>query len=304
MMRDIFISVIITAYNRKDFLLDAIKSALNQTLDKKYYEIIVIKNFNDEIIDTFIENNNIIQILMDGTIGKFLYAGINESHGQIISFLDDDDLFFNNKLEDVYNLFKNNNIVYYHNLLEYINENKISINKRNYNISFNLSSISIKKDIINMDALKEISIDQDIFMYLCALESNGKIIRGKETLTYYRFHNSVSNYVENNDFKLTHKTELFKNAVSNVYNIYNKFHNNKVKLFLFNQIITLKLELNILYKIGYCKSNYKIDKNEILKYLYIFQYGDSKKLYYIKLLKLFELFMPNSIIKNIELFYT
>ena len=37
-----YISVIITAYNRKEFLLNAIKSALNQTLDKKYYEIIVI----------------------------------------------------------------------------------------------------------------------------------------------------------------------------------------------------------------------------------------------------------------------
>ena len=42
-----YISVIITAYNRKDFLFNAIKSVVNQTLDKKYYEIIVIKNFED-----------------------------------------------------------------------------------------------------------------------------------------------------------------------------------------------------------------------------------------------------------------
>ncbi|WP_241760253.1 glycosyltransferase [Thermoplasma volcanium] len=37
------ISVIIIAYNGKKYILDAVKSALNQTLDKKYYEIIVIE---------------------------------------------------------------------------------------------------------------------------------------------------------------------------------------------------------------------------------------------------------------------
>ncbi|AAT42890.1 glycosyltransferase [Picrophilus oshimae] len=105
-MEDLFISVIITAYNRKEFLLDAVKSALNQTLSKEKYEIIVIKNYNDDNIDEFLNKNNIKNIIMDGTIGEYLYKGINESKGDIISFLDDDDLFFNNKLEYVYNLFK------------------------------------------------------------------------------------------------------------------------------------------------------------------------------------------------------
>ena len=42
-----FISVIITAHNRKEFLLEAVNSALNQTLPKDEYEIIVVKNFQD-----------------------------------------------------------------------------------------------------------------------------------------------------------------------------------------------------------------------------------------------------------------
>ena len=68
-----YISVIITAYNRKEFLLNAIKSAINQTLDKKYYEIIVIKNFEDKNIDEFIDNHNIQKIFIDGTMGEFIY---------------------------------------------------------------------------------------------------------------------------------------------------------------------------------------------------------------------------------------
>ena len=46
-----YISVIITAYNRKKYLLGAVRSALNQTLPKDLYEVIVVKNFRDEIID-------------------------------------------------------------------------------------------------------------------------------------------------------------------------------------------------------------------------------------------------------------
>jgi glycosyltransferase involved in cell wall biosynthesis len=54
------ISVIIIAYNRKIFLKDAIKSVLNQSLDRNLYEIIIVKNFNDKDIDDFIDPNGIV----------------------------------------------------------------------------------------------------------------------------------------------------------------------------------------------------------------------------------------------------
>jgi len=45
------ISVIISAYNRRDFLLKTVNSVANQTLDKNLYEVIVVKNFEDKSID-------------------------------------------------------------------------------------------------------------------------------------------------------------------------------------------------------------------------------------------------------------
>jgi glycosyltransferase involved in cell wall biosynthesis len=39
------ITVILTAYNRRRYLEEAINSTLNQTLSKEFYEVIVIKNF-------------------------------------------------------------------------------------------------------------------------------------------------------------------------------------------------------------------------------------------------------------------
>ena len=186
-----YISIIITAYNRKEFLLNAIKSVLNQTINKKYYEIIVITNFRDESIDDFINANKIKHILMDGTLGEFLYKGALAAKGEIISFLDDDDLFFKDKLDIVYKEFKKDiDIVYYHNLGVSINENgkTIIINSIQTVPDFNMSSISIKKSIITINNVDKISALPDTLMYLFALESNKKIIRGKEKLTYYTFH--------------------------------------------------------------------------------------------------------------------
>ncbi len=214
-----YISVIITAYNRREYLLNAIKSAFNQTLPKDKYEIIIIKNFQDIAIDDFINKNNINNILMDGTVGEFLYAGITASKGKIISFLDDDDLFANNKLEIVYDKFKNNdNLVYYHNDNIPVNHNYEKLgNNRNRGIAFNMSSISIKKEIININNIKEIDSSQDHFMYLSALESNKKIIKGKEKLTYYMYHNSYSNLIIKDFNKFKNYKMKYINQELNLY---------------------------------------------------------------------------------------
>lgn len=194
------ISVIIIAYNRKKYILDAIKSVINQTLYKNYYEIIVIKNFNDNIIDDFIKDYNIKNILMEGGMGEFLYTGIMESKGEIVSFLEDDDLFFNNKLEYIYNLFNNNDdLVYYHNSYIAIKENNEKAQHNNPSNHFNTSCISIKKSIINLEKLKNVELGPDTFMYLSALESKGKLLHNNEKLNFYRVYNSTSNYL-NPDF--------------------------------------------------------------------------------------------------------
>jgi len=209
------ISIIIIAYNRKKFLFDAIKSSLNQTLSRNKYEIIVIKNFKDENIDKFIEINGIKNILMEGTLGKFLSEGIKIANGDIISFLDDDDYFNAVKLEKVSQIFeKNKDIVYFHNNHILINEGKkfikkngflesLKINseellKKSLNINyfgFNLSSISIKKDyyIKYSNLLTELKTHSDDFILFCALDEPTTIYMDSSYLTYYRVHNSQSN---------------------------------------------------------------------------------------------------------------
>ncbi|WMT53758.1 glycosyltransferase family 2 protein [Ferroplasma acidiphilum] len=237
-----YISVIITAYNRKEFLLNAIKSVLNQTLDKKYYEIIVIKNFIDKNIDDFINKNSIIGIIStQESLGGKLIDALNISKGTVISFLEDDDLFFANKLDIVYKKFKkDSDIVYFHNRYVPINSNgkTININNMNTSIDFNISCISIKKSIVKFSKECKNIMSQDTLIYLYALESNKKIIKGKETLTYYMFHDSVSHIVANNLEEYRKHVLTTSDLFLNNYTLFNNLFHSKKAINVLNSRIT------------------------------------------------------------------
>ncbi|MEM4057048.1 MAG: glycosyltransferase family 2 protein [Thermoplasmatales archaeon] len=190
-----YISVIITAHNREKYLKEAIESVLNQTLNRSLYEIIVVKNFENQEIDELIRKNEIINLKSESNslIGEDLALGIEKAKGEIICFLEDDDLFYPNKLEYVYNLFNNDkNLGYYKNNYFPINEQGEPTKFINKNKDFNPSSISIRKDIINIYYLRKVVILSDSFVYCSALESNYKILVNRLVFTKYRIHNSLT----------------------------------------------------------------------------------------------------------------
>jgi len=53
------ISVVVVAYNRRGFLLSALRSIVNQSF--KDYEVIVAKNFHDLDIDDFIKKHGFLR---------------------------------------------------------------------------------------------------------------------------------------------------------------------------------------------------------------------------------------------------
>ncbi len=218
-----YISVIIRAYNRKEYLLEAFKSAINQTLDRDKYEIIVSKNFKDRDLDNYIrKNNGKLIYFKERNMGKHLANEIQYAQGEVICFLDDDDLFSKHKLKFVYSTFnKNKNICYLHNYEYFINDkgkilninlNKYKINKsfllsnkdkqklklirieQDYDPIFNMSSISVKKDsLVNyLGYIKKLTGNQDGFIYFIALNSKMDLYLCNKKLTYYRIHTSTS----------------------------------------------------------------------------------------------------------------
>ena len=121
------ISVIITAYNRKDYLLNAAKSAADQTLSKDLYEVVVVKNFEDKQIDGYIRRLGFKNVVYDTPrYGEQVAVGIEESSGDVLAFLDDDDEFEREKLSEVYKAFsKYREISYFHDTRKFIYYNNV-----------------------------------------------------------------------------------------------------------------------------------------------------------------------------------
>jgi Glycosyltransferases involved in cell wall biogenesis len=112
-----YISVIVTAYNRRRYLPFALRSLEAQTLPRDRFEVIVVKNFEDRESDNIISRNGWKDIYNDDPYhGRMVLAGLEEAKGEVITFLDDDDMYTDNRLEEVYKAFTSfKRLVYFHN---------------------------------------------------------------------------------------------------------------------------------------------------------------------------------------------
>jgi len=112
-----YISVIVTAYNRRRYLPFALRSLEAQTLPRDRFEVIVVKNFEDKESDDIISRNGWKEVYEDTTYhGRKILVGLEESKGDVITFLEDDDVYVSNRLEEVYKAFTSyDRLVYFHN---------------------------------------------------------------------------------------------------------------------------------------------------------------------------------------------
>lgn len=96
------VSVVLPTYNRAHILVRAIDSVLEQTYTN--WELIIIDNHSTDGTDDLVNSyhNPRIQLLKihnDGIIAKSRNVGIRQAKGELIAFLDSDDIWESNKLE-------------------------------------------------------------------------------------------------------------------------------------------------------------------------------------------------------------
>jgi len=203
-----YISVIITAYNRKKYLLGAVRSALNQTLSKDLYEVIVVKNFRDEAIDRQLEKWGVVDLYSDDvSVGGQVSDALGVARGDVISLLDDDDEFLPEKLERVYAAFRDG-VDYYHNGRVVVNEAgkvlrvegysaiikgeeekaKYALEMMVHKAGFYNSSMSFRRVISEALDLEKCDLAIDVFIFTAALLSARAIADDPRPLTLYRVH--------------------------------------------------------------------------------------------------------------------
>ncbi|TPG41659.1 glycosyltransferase family 2 protein [Flavobacterium pectinovorum] len=126
-----FFSIIIPLYNKENHIENTIKSVLNQTFTD--YEIIIINDgstdkseilalgFKDHRIQIYNQKNQGVSVARN--------LGIEKSKGKLIAFLDADDYWFQNHLEELSNLYHN-----FPNCGIYCSRYKIRISKNHFQI--------------------------------------------------------------------------------------------------------------------------------------------------------------------------
>jgi glycosyltransferase involved in cell wall biosynthesis len=219
------LSVVITAYNRFDYVLQAIASVLRQDLPRQDYEILLIKNYIRPELEDYCQREGIRVTTCEGTMGEYIALGISQARGKVICFLEDDDLFDPAKLTGVAALHSELDFAYLHNGYTTIDGTGSSLGPLGSRVlhlkgtgrhrlvvrtgslrpsqvsgllraeaDFNMSCISISRDFGSLvqDRVAQIKGCFDGFLLFQALEMGGAVVAVPRLLTSYRVHDSMS----------------------------------------------------------------------------------------------------------------
>ncbi len=240
------ITVIVYTFDRKDYILSAVQSAANQTLDRNSYEIIAVKGFSDPQIDNEIGKfADLVITVNEKGHGKKIVAALEKSTGEIVCLLDDDDQFTREKLERIKQIFESDSeITLVHNSMDRINEDgaiispeneahgeETVLNTRNPDhkiisrmlarrVNWYSSCMSFRKDIFQEETGTLSKIDQSVdpMLFLMTLRVQGKIVQVGDRLTRYRVHTSTTNYSLSFEEYLSRRKEFYRNTQRN-YNL-------------------------------------------------------------------------------------
>lgn len=314
---DPIISVVITAHNRKKYLINAVKSVLNQDSSRKDFEIIVVKNFTDEDIDSFLEREGIKCIYTDAQVfGEKLAIGIENSTGEVVSFLDDDDEFSRNKISGLIEAFKDQRVGYHHSSIQAIDEsgkeypNGLSKNIPNtivtgnfkpndfkivmrYKLDWYMSAISCRATLLknNSGIIRVAKASLDKLTFLLCVESGGSLYFDSRLLTRYRVHESLTTRITNRDDFLKARKDFYERSLKSLIEASNNYKNKVTRSLIDCEIIHGKLMV-------YFFSDSEEDRISTASIIHYVILSLSKRFYaitYWALLDLFRKIMPNII---------
>jgi len=219
-----YISVIVTAHDRRQYLQGAVESVLGQTLPPEEFEVLVVKFLRDPVLDRWLDAQRprVRTITDEGLprLGQKLARGVAQARGSVLCFLEDDDRYLPNKLASVADRFRRDpTMVYYRNRNRCIDASgrplvgpfsRMSAREltipptqrddlrvvdfmRHYGAEGN-SSIAVRRELLLplLPALEQFSTSTDWILFVGALASSGALVVGPETLSEYRLHDSLS----------------------------------------------------------------------------------------------------------------
>ncbi len=240
------ISVIVTDYLRKKYILDALKSIKEQEgIDLKDLELVVVKYYKDKEIDDYIayfpiHKNIVLDLKGPRHVGYTDAKGLEAASSNIIFFLEDDDLFVKDKVKRILEIMKKTNKTNYaiHHKQIYVDENKeITTPNTDYdkiawhNVSSFVLNIDKNSKLDLIEKISKIEGAPDMLLYYF----KNNLIQLNDRLTYYRIlRNSLSHMINAEKLeKFLHDYEYIQKTIRNNVLISKIIFNAKIYLNLF-----------------------------------------------------------------------
>ena len=223
------VSVIIPYYKKINHINETLSSVLNQTFQN--FEIIMVyddtNNDDFEIINNNFKDNPKIKIIKNSKnlgAGISRNIGLKNSLGEIIAFLDADDIWLPNRLENQINFMKRNNYDFtFCNYKKKVSKNdyikveckkeKISYRDLIFDCEIGLSTVILNKKIIKGDLFPSLKTKEDYVAWLKITKDNIIAYNFSEILVIWNYSkNSLSsNFFQKllDGFKVYYNYEKF-----------------------------------------------------------------------------------------------
>ena len=240
------VTIIIPSYNKKKYITKCINSVVNQTyLD---WKLIIIDDCStdgtQEILKEFLNNKKIEILFLKKNKGPSFCRniGIRKSNSRYIAFLDSDDFWESNKLEDQLNFMEKNNIQL--SFSDYFTFRGKQVIQRtnikselNYsdfimNSSINTSTMIIEKKIIGSNKFKKLNLLED-YVFKCEILKKG--------FTAKKFNKCLAAY------RLT-ETNRSSNKLKNLISLWEVNRKYNKLNFFFNLISIINISVNSVKK--------------------------------------------------------
>lgn len=243
----VFFSVVIPSYNRLEELQYCLRSLEKQTY--KYFEVIVIDDCSPSDISSFVDTDtfsfeiNVYRNKENMGAAVSRNVGIDNAKYDWIAFLDDDDLWDNNKLFEISNeIIKNPevNFIYHNAEVVMVNENSSyvtnKINPVNYfesmlikNVIGGTPMVIVKKELFDKYGKFDNSIksleDYELWLRLSKHFESLFVDKALSICNYYTERSSVSKNIESNLNSIAYINQKYKSDYDNLnkYQLSQKF---------------------------------------------------------------------------------
>lgn len=218
-------TVVVNAYRRRTFLREAVQSVIDQTLSSDRYEVIVVKDFEDEDLDRWLSSlGTRVRVVTEDHpgVGAGLARGVELARGDIVAFLEDDDRFHREKLEATAELFRSDaRVGFVRNSYAAIGADgqpvvawerlrpAPSLDRSldpsvapgddlawvfRYAPHINVSTMSFRTSLLraHLDTLRQVGGAVDSFLFVVAAASGARLAIRKDRWNDYRVHPSLS----------------------------------------------------------------------------------------------------------------